>query len=256
MSVIKKTKYLIKGMQEKPKYLYTLDEEQQFETYIRRNFGEFTKVYHELYSPDIHVDILVIPPNKKSNYYKLITMGMGAYKMNVPNQLKEYHLERAELVAFLPPDWDLKFDKETFGWVVSELKTISRLPISQNSWVGFGHTFSKDEKSEIPFSKNTKLTSTILLTAVTENCDEYNIDLILPNKGVINFYQVFPLYKEELDYIRENSIAKYSNLISTEDFIPIIDLNRPNYCASKLNNKKEGNLELDNCEEELEENEK
>lgn len=252
MSVIKKTKYLIKGMKEKPKYLYTFEEEEQFKAYIKRNFGECSKVYHELYSPDIHLDILVIPPSEKSNYYKLITMGMGAYKMNVPNQLKDYGLERAELVAFLPPEWNLKIDSDTFSWIIGEMKMISRMPIIENSWVGFGHTFSNDEKSEIPFSKTTKFTSAILLTAAPDNCDEYHIELNLPNKGTINFYQVFPLYKEELEYIKKYGIEKYSNLIPNEDFIPIINSNRSNYCEIKLNNKEENNLELEDYEEEPE----
>ncbi len=252
MSIIKKANYFVKGMKEKPKYLYTPEEEKQFETYIKRNFGKCLKVYHELYSPDIHVDILIVPPSEKSNYYKLITMGMGAYKMNVPSQFEKYGLERAELVAFLPPDWDLKIDSDKFGWIMCELKTISRTPIIENSWVGFGHTFSNDEKSEIPFSKETKLTSIILLNAITENCDEYHIDLNLPNKGTINFYQILPLYKEELEYIKKYGIEEYSQLIPDDDFIPIINPNRLNYCEIKPNNKEEKNLVSDDYEEEPE----
>ena len=32
------------------------------------------------------------------------TMGMGAHRMNVPKELAEYKLERAELAIALPPD--------------------------------------------------------------------------------------------------------------------------------------------------------
>ena len=248
MKAIKKAKYFAKGLKEKPKYLYTPEEEEQFEAYIKRNFGDFPKVYHELYSPDIHVDILLIPPSEKSNYYKLITMGMGAYKMNVPSVLKDYDLERAELVAFLPPDWNLKFDDENFGWVIKELKSISRMPIIENGWVGFGHTFLNDEKSEVPFSKNTKLTSSILLSAITETYDEYHVDLKLPNKGTINFYQFYPLYKEELEYIKKNGIEKFSELIPDDELVPIINPNRTNYCETKINAKETNNKELDDFE--------
>ena len=37
----------------------------------------------------------------------LVTMGMGARPMNVPEELAEYKLERAELAIALPPDWKL-----------------------------------------------------------------------------------------------------------------------------------------------------
>lgn len=67
---------------------------------------------HELVSTDIHVDICVVPPSKERDYYTLVTMGMGAHRMNVPAELAEYKLERAELVIALPKDWKLKHEDQ------------------------------------------------------------------------------------------------------------------------------------------------
>ena len=39
-------------------------------------------VFHELVSPDIHVDICVVPPLRSGTYCTLVTMGMGAHRMN------------------------------------------------------------------------------------------------------------------------------------------------------------------------------
>ena len=44
-------------------------------------FGEVENVFHELVSPDIHVDICIVPPSEKRDYYTLVTMGMGAHRM-------------------------------------------------------------------------------------------------------------------------------------------------------------------------------
>ena len=93
-----KMHYYIKGLQEPPKYVYSKEEVKQLENFVKNIYGVYTSVYHELYSPDIHLDILVVPPSKKDNYYKLITKGMGAYQMNVPNALKDHDIDRAELV--------------------------------------------------------------------------------------------------------------------------------------------------------------
>ena len=68
-------------------------------------------VFHELVSPDIHVDICIVPPAEERDYYTLVTMGMGAHRMNVPEELAEYKLERAELAIALPADW--KLDQES-----------------------------------------------------------------------------------------------------------------------------------------------
>ncbi|MEG0366749.1 MAG: suppressor of fused domain protein, partial [Coprobacillus sp.] len=64
--------------------LYNEQELNELEEYIADNFGDFKEVFHEIASPDIHVDIAVIEPNEKDDYYKLMTMGMGAHRMNVP----------------------------------------------------------------------------------------------------------------------------------------------------------------------------
>ena len=46
------------------------------EQHIKNTFGEFENVFHELVSPDIHVDICVVPPSEERDYYTLVTMGM------------------------------------------------------------------------------------------------------------------------------------------------------------------------------------
>ena len=80
------------------------------EEHIQQYFGKFENVFHELDSPDIHVDICVVPPSEERDYYTLVTMGMGAHRMNVPEELAEYKLERAELVIALPGNWKLKHE--------------------------------------------------------------------------------------------------------------------------------------------------
>lgn len=60
-------------------------------------------------------------------------MGMGAHRMNVPEELADQKLERAELLIALPPDWKLDHDslqKEAWYWPVRLLKALARLPAS------------------------------------------------------------------------------------------------------------------------------
>ncbi len=123
--------------------LYTEEEMSAVEQHIKRAFGEFDHVFHELVSPDIHVDICVVPPSEERDYYTLVTMGMGAHRMNVPEELTEYHLERAELAIALPSDWKLDEESmkdERWYWPVGLLKVLARLPIASDTWLGFGHT--------------------------------------------------------------------------------------------------------------------
>ena len=46
--------------------VYTEEEMEAVEEHIEQYFGKFENVFHELVSPDIHVDICVVPPSERS----------------------------------------------------------------------------------------------------------------------------------------------------------------------------------------------
>lgn len=205
-------------------FLYTDEELKEFQKFIKEQFGDYEGVIHEIVSPDIHLDIIVIPPTKENNYYKLITMGMGAYKMNVPKNLKKYCLERAELAIFLPPDWDINSEKEEDYWPIRQLKTLARLPLQSNSWLGYGHTVSSDSNNT-PYADNTKFCSMLILGALNNNYEVVKMDF--RKKEKINFYQLYPIYEEELMYIHQNGSDDFP--VADNDLMPL-NMERKNIC--------------------------
>ena len=96
--------------------LYTEEEWNAVETHINTYYGKVENVFHEIVSPDIHVDIYIVPPGDRWGYYRLVTLGMGAHRMAVPADLKEHKLERAELMIALPADWKINDDDEKWYW--------------------------------------------------------------------------------------------------------------------------------------------
>ena len=177
--------------------VYTEDEMEAVEEHIVRCFGQVETVLHELLSPDIHVDIYVVAPSEERNYYTLLTMGMGAHRMNVPKELAEYKLERAELAIALPSDWKLNQESmqdERWYWPIRLLKALARLPIVNDTWLAWGHTMDNTKT----FAENTELCAFILTGAQSpvEGCQI----CILPDGDEVNFYQVLPLYRNELEY--------------------------------------------------------
>ena len=207
--------------------LYTEEEMAAVETHIKNTFGAFENVFHELVSPDIHVDICVVPPSEERDYYTLVTMGMGAHRMNVPEELAEYKLERAELAIALPPDW--KLDKESLKderwyWPIRLLKALARLPISCDTWLGFGHTMDKQS----PFAENTALCGALLVGPqdVVWNGGEV---CTLPGGEEVNFYQVIPLYREELEYKLEHDADALIEQMADVSFV--VHPDRPNSLA-------------------------
>ena len=181
--------------------VYTEEEMEAVEEHIEQYFGKFENVFHELVSPDIHVDICVVPPSEERDYCTLVTMGMGAHRMNVPEELAEYKLERAELAIALPADWKLDQESmkdEKWYWPIRLLKSLARLPIASDTWLGFGHTMDNKEN----FAENTKLCAAILTGP--QSTEEGGEVCTLPGGEEVNFYQVIPLYRDELDYKMEH----------------------------------------------------
>ena len=162
--------------------------------HIEAAFGPIDQVLHELYSPDIHVDIGVVGPTERRPYYTLVTMGMGARPMNVPDELADWELERAELLLTLPADWPLDDGAEEWYWPIGLLKFLARLPGEADIWLGWGNIID----NEGPYAANTALCAALLTGPMVGKMGAAS--MTLPNGEAVNFYQVLPLYCGEMEY--------------------------------------------------------
>ncbi len=177
--------------------LYAAEEIDAIEEHIKEYFGDFDNVFHEQVSPDIHVDIVIVPPTKERNFYTLVTIGMGAHKMDTPPQLDEYDLERAELLLTLPPYWKFGRDalkSETWYWPMRLLKDLARFPIANKTWLGLGHSMDNQNR----YASNTKLCGALFVSP--QKVPEGSEVCLLPNGDDVNFYQLIPLYRNEMEY--------------------------------------------------------
>lgn len=204
--------------------LYSKEEIEAVEAHIQQYFGPFDQVFHEIFSPDIHVDIAVIPPNAQHNYYTLVTMGMGAHYMSVPETLMDSGLDRAEILLCLPPDWNIFGKEEKDYWPIRWLKILARLPGEQDTWLGWGHTVPNQE----PLAENTALCGMLLVTP--GDFPEDAPVCVLPNGEEINFYQAVPLYEEEMEFkIAHGADELLERLNKTA--LQVVNVHRENTCA-------------------------
>lgn len=195
--------------------------------HIAKYFGDYDNVMHEIASEGIHLDVCVIPPREEHNYYTLVTLGMGAHKMNVPEELADQKLERAELLINLPPDWNLTQEAmrdDKWFWPIRILKSTARYPLRErDTWLGWGHTLGDDDG--VPFSDGTKLCGALLLSPGVFGEDSYVCKLA--DGDEVNFYQLIPLYKEEIDFKREHGVDELLEKCSDET-LEVIDPQRLN----------------------------
>lgn len=212
----------------KTQKLYTEAELAAVQAHIRRCFGDFQQVIKEVESPDICLEIAIIPPRPEHNYYTLATVGLGAHRMNVPEDEPQAELERAELLINLPPDWPLTdeaineaFNEERYFWPVRLLRQIARLPIIDNTFLDWGHLVRNGGEA---YAESTRLCSVLLLSPGVFG--EASYSCALPGGETVNFYQLIPLYQEELDFVLENGLAEFLEQAPAE-LLAVIGPERP-----------------------------
>ena len=228
----------LKDENKKTNKVYAYDESQynEVEQYVEKNFGEIKSVVHEPYAVSMHitgmhVDVAIIPPTKESNYYKLVTIGAGSYKMNVPEGLKNTEFERAEFVMYMPADWDFGIDTikvvDKKDWPINVLKRFARMSMMCESWISVGHTMSLDAENT-HFSEDTDLCSALCLPAIDKEGKRMYCNV--PGLGKINFYVMAALYEEELFYVMKNGANAILDKFEKNKIGLVVDTKRKN-CA-------------------------
>lgn len=207
-------------------FTYSKEQRERLETAVTERFGKIAEIIRCPAADDFVVDICVIAPTEEKNFYTLVTQGMGARPMAVPPELAEYKLERAELCLSLPPDWKIGESGEQWSWPLLLLSTLAQLPARCDTWLGWGHTVDNQR----PFAENTGFTACMLLTP--PGMGDRSV-CKLSDDDEVNFYDVIPIYPEELAY--KNRYGAQSLLerweLSPEEFcLQPIDLARKNAC--------------------------
>ena len=222
MAFAQTTKSMNKDTKEKiPLYSYSEKELEKVSAYIERQYGKYEEVLHEIVSPDIHCDIVLVPPTDSSPFYKLVTMGAGAYKMSIPKEFKSMICDRAEYVIFLPKD------NEEDWWPMRMLKSAARLTVDTDDYLYITHSVRVEEDGS-PVAENTGFNSFVLMPSIGKEGQVVEpLKLSLSGKKVA-FYQLFPLYPEELEFKLEH---RYDNLVELFKEEPmVVNIHRKNYC--------------------------
>ena len=208
--------------------------------HIEKHLGPVAGVYHEIISDLVHIDVHVVNPTPERNCYTLVTSGMSDAPMTVPEGAEA--LRFGELIIQLPADWPLDKLEATAGkegpegaaeraaaerwyWPVRWLKMMARLPHEYDTWLSFSHTVPNGDPPE-PYAEDTKLCGMMLLPAM--NVPEGFATLEVTPDKTIHFYQLMPIYAEEMDLKLRKGAEKLTDLFDKYDVDVVVNPRRKN----------------------------
>jgi hypothetical protein len=177
-----------------PAHCYSREDEALFLAHIKSYFGAPKKILTEPYPQDIRADVAVIAPSPERPWYALITVGMGAFVMDVPPDLLECELERAELMMCLPSNWNIGSLRSNRRWPLEWLRSLAHIPAGKEIWLGWGHLIPTDG----PVADDAKFSGMLLIDPAAYEREASYCEL--PDGSIVNIYQVLPLFEDEVKY--------------------------------------------------------
>jgi hypothetical protein len=217
---------------------------EQISDHIESTIGPVSKVFHELVSTDVHIDLHIVPaqprlPASKSrplggDYVTIVTSGVSSHPMNVPPKALEGGVSPyAELMLALPKNWpglkaDGTFDQEDMKddanwWPFRWLKQMARLPHEYDTFYSNGVTVPNGEPAR-PFVRGSKLCCWMVFKPLLSiNARQLQID----DGRRIDFFSLFALTEAEMNLKLNKGLGALTNALADgEVYTELLDARR------------------------------
>lgn len=198
-------------------YFYTPYEAQTIQDHIIKYYGNISRTIMVKECARLDLKLYIIEPTKERDFYTVITSGMGAYKMELPDDFKDDNVDRIELLIYLSPNWDIDgafraSSSSTTGLIIDGkvtplfgninaqwnypiqiLKNLAQAPVNNESYFVMGNIMD----DETPFSDSTSDSGGILIFPAYATEEGQVCQLTSGEK--VGFLQVMPITTNEIE---------------------------------------------------------
>ena len=176
---------------------YSAEEFACIDRHIERYFGKVTQVIDDPSCLDPQIDLLVIGPTSKRDYFTVITRGLGAYSPPDKYPSRKNLNARTELVIRLDKRWFIESDcHDADVWPLRMLLRIAHYAYSQNERFLPNMLFDNGQ----PLDPSTELRGFIIEELVTD-FDAGARQCLLPNYEYVMFFHLTALFGNEIDLL-------------------------------------------------------
>lgn len=174
-------------------------DDERISRHLHDCFGVEGMVFHEIVSDRVHIDVHMVPPTEDCPCIVLVTSGMSALPMTVPDEMDDRaSWQHAELCMLLPPHWKLEqeaLSDERNYWPIRLLKQLARLPHDFSTWLGYGHSIPNGDPAQ-PYCQGTKLAGAIVIPPFLFGSDFFEV----PGTPTLHVFQLLPVTNAEMDF--------------------------------------------------------
>lgn len=199
-------------------FSYTPYEAQTIQDHIIKHYGNISRTVMVKECERLDLKLYVIEPTKERDFYTVVTSGMGAYKMDLPDDFKDDNVDRIELLIYLGSNWDIDsaFKASSSGsstgliidgkvtpllgninaqwnYPIQILKNLAQVPVNNESYFVMGNIMD----DETPFSDSTS-DSGVILMFPAYTTEEGQV-CTLPDGEKVGFLQIMPITTNEIE---------------------------------------------------------
>ncbi|MEW6746542.1 MAG: suppressor of fused domain protein [Planctomycetota bacterium] len=220
--------------------------------HIEAHVGCVSHVFHELVSDLVHVDIHVVTPTRRRPWNTLITSGMSEVTMTVPQcSIPGGVIPRgtnprgpipggarrdgayAELCIALPHHWPVglaALRRDVTAWPILYLVELARFPHLYDTSLGFGHSITNGNPP-CPLAPGVGFVGAVILPPV--GLPSAFCELRVSPNVLINFYGVYPIYQDEMDFLLQNGIDAIMERFAACGVTELLDVKRKSVCGRR-----------------------
>lgn len=171
---------------------------EQIREHVEKHIAEVQTVMHEVIGDEMHLDLFFVPPQKSRDYVTVVTSGISDRPMRVPQGKEDFRY--AELLMRLPPTWPLSRDAMEdgrYGWPVRCLTALAESAGNSDVFLSSGQVVPNGNPPRA-YHESTGFCGAFLTTPKQD--DSHFARMAVGRGSVVHFYEVLPVYAEELLY--------------------------------------------------------
>ena len=189
------------------------------QAHLDRYLGSEGKIFHEIVSETVHLDLSVHEPTEERPFFTIATMGVSDAGLNVPEGAEEFR--HIELLCYLPVGWNVDFanvtDSDESWWPGRLLKQLGRFAHEYRTFFAPGHTIPSPIG---PYTAGSVLETALLIPPFLD-VEEFHV---FEAKGkACRFLAVWPITSAECQLKLERGTGDLLDMLEKAGVTPVID---------------------------------